>query len=256
MYFQTEQLPAPIMAFAYSYAHGINEPQHAHTSVQLLHTLTGVLRVTTPQGRWIIPPDRALWIPANVPHSIKAHGQVEVRTLFLDPFARADLPSDCGIFQVPELLKALINSAVDIPTPCPRGGKEERILELVLDELRDLSLHDFNVPLPEDKALLKLCEKITARLEHPWSLTDAAYMLSVSDRTVSRRFHQATGLSFGEWLRRKRLMRSMELLAQGNNVIDTALAVGYDSPGAFSAMFKRRVGLAPVDFIAQPQTVA
>ncbi|WP_462164358.1 AraC family transcriptional regulator [Pseudoalteromonas xiamenensis] len=256
MYFQKEQQTLPVVAFAHSYSHGIDEPEHTHTCAQLLHTLSGVLRVTTPHGRWIIPPDRALWLPANLPHSVKAHGQVEVRTLYLDPFARADLPSDCGIFQVPALLKALIISAVDIPAQFPRGGREERIFELILDELRGLSMQDFNVPLPDDKQLYHLCEKITARLDYPWSLIDAACILRVSDRTVSRRFHLSTGLSFGEWLRRKRLLHSMELLARGHNVIDAALAVGYDSPSAFSAMFKRRVGLAPCEFITQPQPMS
>ena len=83
------------------------------------------------------------------------------------------------------------------------------------------------------------------------SLADIAHLLNISERTVSRQFTQQTGLSFIEWLRRLRLQHSLELLLQGQSVVDVSLAVGYDSPSAFSTAFKQRIGLSPTQYVAQ-----
>ncbi|WP_120512399.1 AraC family transcriptional regulator [Photobacterium salinisoli] len=249
MYFQSESIHGGLKALAYCYFHGDTEPPHSHTTAQLLHTLHGLLRIETEKGSWIVPPGRGLWIPAGMTHSLRANGTVQVKTLFIDPFARADLPNECQVLEVTPLLRELILAAINIPQDYPKGGKEERIVELILDELREISALDFYVPVPrEDSGLKAICEKISSRLEHPWALTDAAKMLGISERSVSRKYHLHLGLSFGEWLRRQRLSRSLELLSSGLNVMDTSLAVGYDSPGAFSTMFKSRVGLSPTEY--------
>jgi AraC-like DNA-binding protein len=60
-------------------------------------------------------------------------------------------------------------------------------------------------------------------------------------------------LTFAEWLRRKRLLLALEYLASGKSVLDTAILIGYDSPSAFSAMFKSRVGVSPTDYLLQSQ---
>ncbi|MFM2481456.1 AraC family transcriptional regulator [Celerinatantimonas sp. YJH-8] len=249
MHFQDQTFNQSIVALSHHYQHGFEEPLHQHRVSQLLHITSGVLRVYIEQQCWVIPPHRGLWIPTGIPHRLLAVGSVDVKTLFFDPLARADLPDVCGIFQVSSLLRELIISATDIEPPILPGTRDERLLELVLDELRTIHLVDFNVPLPYSSDLAQFCQRVQDRIEHPWSVSDAAALLQVSERTVSRKFHHETGLGFGEWLRRSRLLKSMELLAQGYSVIQTALAVGYDSPSAFTAMFKRRIGLAPTEYI-------
>jgi AraC-like DNA-binding protein len=111
-------------------------------------------------------------------------------------------------------------------------------------------LTEFEVPQPALPEYQALIEKISARLSHPWTLADIAHLLNISERTVSRQFTQQTGLSFIEWLRRLRLQHSLELLLQGQSVLDVALAVGYDSPSAFSTTFKQRIGLSPTQYVA------
>ena len=153
---------------------------------------------------------------------------------------------------ISELLQALLSSAVGINSHYQTNTREAWIVELILDELRCLTpLAEFEVPqptLPEYQALL---EKISERLSHPWALADIAHLLNISERTVSRQFTQQTGLSFIEWLRRLRLQHSLELLLQGQSVVDVSLTVGYDSPSAFSTAFKQRIGLSPTQYVAQ-----
>lgn len=252
MFYQTERINKSISAIKYTYQNGIKEPIHEHQVIQILHILNGVIRVYTKGTCWVIPPSRGLLIPAGVPHSLVAVGSVEVRTLFIDPYARADLSNELGIFQVNSLLRELINTASDFPSDRVASPREERINELILDELRLIQLTDFNVAMPTTKELQNFCDRVAAHLERPWELADVAFFLNVSARTISRRFHMETGMSFGEWLRRFRILKSMELLASGYSVMDAAVAVGYDSHSSFSTMFKKRIGISPNSFVAYP----
>lgn len=248
MFFQKDSLYDSVKSVKHTYQHGIEEPVHSHQVIQLLHIIKGVIRVYINNNCWVIPPSRGLWIPAGTPHSLIAVGTVEIRTLFIEPLARADFNNECGIFQVKPLLRELIIAASEFKDDIDKGGRDERIQELILDELRLLHFANFNVPMPTDKALLSFCNRVSARLDHPWELPDAAQILGVSEKTISRKFHSQTGLSFGEWLRRFRILKSMELLANGYTVLDTAIAVGYDSHSSFSTMFKKRIGISPNSF--------
>lgn len=244
-----DETPGPaILAYAHDYQHGDYEPPHAHSCAQFLHALNGVIRVDTVLGTWVVTANKGLWIPANATHSLRMTGNVQVRTLFVDPMARADLPNDYLLAQVPSLLKHLIVEAVSLPDVRMAGTREERIGELVLDELRRLTADNFYLPKPTSDPLIALCHHIAERISHPWTASDAARYLGQSERTVSRKFQLELGLTFSEWLRQKRLLCALELLASGESVLDTALAIGYDSPSAFSAMFKSRTGLSPSEY--------
>lgn len=247
MMFNNHILPSNLIAYAKDYPHGTLEPSHSHHCAQLLHTLSGVIRVTTDQGNWVIPPNKGMWIPPGTTHSLQMTGAVQVRTLFVDPLARADLPNTCLVTDVSSLLQALIIEALAIPIERASGSRDERIIELILDELRRLTGHAFYVPTPCSTELVELCRQIQERIAHPWTATDAAHFLNVSERTAIRKFQAEMGLTFNEWLRQTRLLFALENLALGKGVLETALASGYESPSAFSAMFKSRLGLSPKD---------
>ena len=90
----------PLVPFAHDYEHGESEPWHQHECAQLLHILSGVVRVDTASGCWVVPPGRGVWLPAGTQHAIRITGKVAARTLFIDPLARADLPASCQIVQI------------------------------------------------------------------------------------------------------------------------------------------------------------
>ena len=97
-----------LVPFAHDYAHGDSEPWHQHDCAQLLQILSGVVRVETAHGYWVVPPGRGVWLPAGTPHTLRVTGAAAARTLFIDPLARADLPAACQIVQVTPLLRELI----------------------------------------------------------------------------------------------------------------------------------------------------
>jgi AraC-like DNA-binding protein len=67
-------------------------------------------------------------------------------------------------------------------------------------------------------------------------------------KTIQRLFVKETGMTFGQWRQQARLLRALELLAVGEKVIDVALALGYESPSAFAAMFRKQFGQTPSQF--------
>jgi AraC-like DNA-binding protein len=240
-----------IAPLAIDYQHGDSEPAHSHSCSQLIHTLSGVVEVHTTLGTWIVPPGRGVWLPAYVEHSLRFIGGVKARTLFVEPLARADLPAQCQVVQISPLLRELILTSLTVPVDYLPGGRDERIMELLLDELRLLPSLPLHLPEPKEPELLILTQQIRADLCSSWELEDVAQRLGISSRTLSRRFQRETGLRFSDWVRQAKLLEALNQLAAGGSVIDVALALGYDSPSAFSAMFRRLLGVSPSEYFNQ-----
>lgn len=155
------QVLAPL---AIDYQHGDSEPAHSHNCSQLIHTLSGIVEVHTSLGTWMVPPGRGVWLPAEVEHSLRFIGGVKARTLFVDPLARADLPAQCQVVQISPLLRELILASLTIPADYLPGGRDERIMELLLDELRLLPTLPLYLPEPNEPELSGLCQQIRADL--------------------------------------------------------------------------------------------
>src|SRR6476659_7549760 len=83
-------------------------PLHFHDRDQLAYPSRGVMTVRTRDGTWVVPPQRAVWIPAEIPHTITMSGLVEMRTIYLKPRLAKGLPRDCCVINVSTLLKELM----------------------------------------------------------------------------------------------------------------------------------------------------
>ncbi|WP_158785061.1 cupin domain-containing protein [Pantoea sp. BAV 3049] len=207
----------PLVPYAHNYQHGESEPAHQHECAQLIHSLTGVVRVITDAGSWIVPPGRGVWMPPGVRHALHITGQVAARTVFIDPLARADLPATCQVVQVSPLLRELIIAALALPEQYQPHTRTERIYELLLDEIRVMDVLPFSLPEPNTPPLKALCQKIRNEPGERWTMENAAQQLSISSRTLARRFYHETGLQFSDWVRRARLMEALTRLPDRRN---------------------------------------
>ena len=142
-------------------------------------------------------------------------------------------------------LREAIVAATRIPLDYAAGGRDERVMDLILDEIEAAPRLHLHVPMPRDPRLARLCQKLIAEPARPVTLEALAREIHVSSRTLARMFHRELGLSFGDWLRRMRLLLSLPRLAAGASVLSVALEHGYDSPSAFTAMFRRTMGVSP-----------
>lgn len=246
-------LDYPVFAFNEFYKHGHIEDWHHHDRIQLVHTLSGVIRIQTLEGTWIIPPGRGVWLPANKFHALLASGDVHACGIFLTPDIRPNLINECRVVTISPLLKELIQSAMLIQSTIHPQSREERLLDLILDELELLHALPFNLPEPQNPKLQKLCHEIKKDLSQTWTLEGAAEYLHVSTKTLTRHFQKETHMHFSHWVRQARLMQAMIDLTLNKSIFNVALDLGYDSASAFSAMFKRETSLTPSEYIQQFQ---
>lgn len=77
------------------------------------------------------------------------------------------------------------------------------------------------------------------------TLEGAARRAACSAYHFQRMFPYMTGVSFSEYVRRRRMTLAAMDLAEGAKVIDVALRYGYDSPTAFNRAFQSVHGLPP-----------
>jgi len=248
-----ENAPRDVVATGNDYAAGYVLPAHAHQRGQLLYASTGVVSAVTDRGSWVVPPQRALWIPPGVPHEVHMSGEVSTRSVYVRREAAdaAGLPAHCQVIAVSPLLHALLMEAVDLPLEYTLDGRDGRVMALLLDEIRAMPTLPLNTPLPDEPRLRKLCRALLAAPALEIDVDAMAHKAGMSRRHFTRLFRRQTGMSFAAWRQQACLISAMPRLAAGETVTAVAMDLGYDNPAAFTTMFKRAFGAPPLAYLKE-----
>jgi AraC-like DNA-binding protein len=240
-----------VRSYAVRHSHAQHIAPHAHDDWhQLIYACEGVMWVHTAQGEWVAPPNRAIWVPAGVEHSIEMTGRVFVQTLYLTATISGSLPAQCSAVNVAPLLRELILHIVQIGTLDRTVPAQSRLIGVLLDQLSALHTIPLQLPLPADNRAKRAVEWMRAHPDDSGSLKQMAKRVSASVRTLERLFQKETGMTFGKWRQQLRLLHALRLLAGGSAVTTVALEVGYDSPSAFIAAFKGFFGATPARYFS------
>ena len=226
----------------------IIEPQQ-HKRGQLLYAVEGVMRVRTPEGMWIIPPRRALWIPIGVEHEVTMLSRVSMRTIYVDALHAAKFGETCRLIEVSGLLRELILSLLEEPLEYSARGRGGYLAELILFELTRAPSIPIVIPWPRDRRLVAVCEAILKSPGQSQSLEDWAEFAGASSRTLIRLFQRETGLHFRHWLQQVHLAEALSRLTHGESIGEIARKLGYASPSAFTTMFRRTLGVSPSQYL-------
>ena len=240
-----QHLPQAIGAMSKSFAPGFVIPLHEHERDQLLYAISGIMRLRTEREAWIVPPEGAVYIPAGTGHSVSMHGNVDMRTLYIDTIAPPKRPRALSVVAVSNLLRELILALSKEPVvydPNSRGGLIAQMIELEIGRARELSLH---VPLPKDSRLQRLCAEHLADPSDRRTLDDWSEIAGASTRTLARLFERDMGMSFNRWRQRIRFHNALEALSCGEPISRVAQQHGYRSASAFSAAFGKVMGTPP-----------
>ncbi|MEQ6307641.1 helix-turn-helix transcriptional regulator [Delftia acidovorans] len=239
-----------VLAIGTDYTPGTLLPTHSHRRAQFLYGMSGLMEVETDDGAWTIPPYSGVWIPASKPHSVRMQG-VSTRSLYIEPAAAPRPGVHCEALVVTPLLHQLLLSCADLPALYDEAGRDGALVTLVLHELASARSLPLFAPIPRDEKLAALCKQFLAQPSIRATPQDWAQALNKSLRTFSRFFQQHTGMAFGAWRQQACLLAAVSRLSAGTSVTQVALDLGYDSPSAFSTMFRKALGRVPSELVSR-----
>ncbi|MFD4295406.1 AraC family transcriptional regulator [Rhodococcus sp. NPDC058505] len=217
-------------------------PEHRHTHHQIAWTRRGVLSVGVGELYWVLPPTRALWIPAGISHTTGATRDAVLCSLYLAPEQCPLDWTEPTVVGIDGLLAELAAYLARDDLPDEARLRAEAV---VPDLLHPLPTRPIEVPQPTDERVRIVADALLADPADPRGLEAHARVVGVSRRTLTRQFSRDTGMSFDRWRTRVRLRAALPLLAEGQPVSRVAHAVGYATASAFLAAFRRTVGTTP-----------
>jgi len=234
------------------YRKGVRLDTHMHREAQLVYAAKGTMQVTTPKGRWLVPPDRAVWVPARLEHSIDVLADIEMRTLYFDlAWLKRERRSKSlaaeFVVRVSPLLHQAILALFD--------GRNDPDRIALLVKLAMLELHHAEdsatfIPLPHEPRCRRAAEIVLGDPTASHEIETLAREVGTSARTLSRLFSSETQLSFKSWCQRARIASAIERLSVDANLSVKQLAsdLGYASVPAFSHAFRQVTGKTPTEF--------
>ena len=231
------------VGFAMDYPNGLTSGMHSHPKAQLVYAISGLMRLETREAIFLLPPTMALFLPADMEHSISMQGDVAMREVFID--RKMALPAQPRVLTVNPLLRELIIAICAEPLDWPFDGRCPHLIALILDEIARAETLMTRLPQLREPRLAPISHAIADNPADPRILEDWAEVCGASARTLARLFVQDTGMTFGQWRLQSRLNAAFALLMNDGEIARVAHRVGFSSQSAFGVAFRRTFGLTP-----------
>ncbi|MDR9891802.1 helix-turn-helix transcriptional regulator [Pseudenterobacter timonensis] len=224
-------------------------PRHHHRKGQLILALRGAIVCEVDNAMLMVPPQYAVWIPGQLPHSNRATPGAQLCFLFIEPGALS-LPDYCCTLKISPLVRELILTLAAKHPGEPVSPATARLIAVLFDELSRQPQEQLQLPVsPHPK--IRLMSETMAEEPAAWqTLAQWAQRFAMSERNLARLVVKETGLSFRRWRHQLQLIVALQLLISGQSVQQAAQALGYDSTTAFITMFKKGLGQTPARYIA------
>jgi AraC-like DNA-binding protein len=250
--FEDYNLPRPLSSVEMALVtQGWETKPHAHGRAQLMLSLRGLISCEVASGLWFVPSQHALWIPPGILHSVRCVGAVELTCLFIDEALIGGLPDQCRTLSIAPLLRELILAVSRLPPLYDEAGTPAPLIQTMFNELRSAPIEQRHMPLPADRRLRKIADAWAANSADRATTGIWARRIGMSERTLSRLILHETGMPFGQWRQQFQIMLALEQLTRGLPVQVVATDLGYESPSAFIAMFRRALGESPSRYLAR-----
>jgi len=244
-----DEAQAPVVGVRSHWPSRSEKAQHSHDRHQLMYSQKGVIHVSTSSGSWILPPKKSIWISGGTPHTLLVTRPVDLIILWVDRDAPgAPHWTGCNVVNVSPLIRELLSVCSEQPWDYPPVSRSSRLAQVLLEQLEmheqaPLELPELSDPRAERVAALLRADPADRR-----PLAELAAAAGGSHRTVERLFASETGMSFGRWRVRLRMITALEQLAHGDSVSNVAFAVGYETPSSFIAAFRDTFGTTPTAY--------
>lgn len=191
-------------------------------------------------------------MPSAFEHTVECSVATSMRTLYFHPVLDRSRLEQPRVIAVSELLRQVLLRTLELGGLRGSEARQRRLASVALDELATTREAPLRLPMPDDARAARLAR---ALLENPGdnrTLEALAAGSGASSRTLARLFSEQTGLAFGRWRTRARLIAALESLAQGEPVGLVASHVGFERTSGFIAMFRRELGQTPGQYFDSP----
>ena len=222
---------------------GGTSADHSHPRGHLVYAARGVLSVRTGEGTWVVPANRAAWTPAGFTHHHRAHGDTDMRIVFLPPSVTRLLPRHPAVFLASGLAREVLLTLTAERT-FDRAARA-RLHRVLVDELHESPEQPLHLPEPHDDRLRAVARRLDADPADNSSLAALGRVVGAGARTLSRLFHDELGMTFYEWRTQLRVCHALVLLAEGHDTTRVSHACGWSNPSHFIAAFTALVGTTP-----------
>jgi len=245
------QIPMPFRILRRTFPRGETVGLHVHEESQVIFAASGTLQVYTSSGRWFVPPQLALWMPAGIPHRVDMLSDTELRMVYWHPSALQKWASERPLdyifaLAVTPLLRELILAAFEVDIP---SEKAELAVRLILHELTETPDVPVFLPMPTSMIGRRVADLALADSQMHLGVSDLALRAATSIRTISRMFPVETGLTFKAWRQRARIVHAIDQLSAGRAISRVAADVGFGSTTAFSFAFRQVTKMTPTAFL-------
>jgi AraC-like DNA-binding protein/quercetin dioxygenase-like cupin family protein len=240
----TGQNDAAAVVVTFAMPAGTRYSWHSHTDHQLAWAASGVLTVLTQDATWVLPPTRALWIPAGLPHETGTAGRATMRTVYLRPDrSPVNWPAP-----TPVAASALLAELIGYLEQDLAHEQRVHAESLLADLLAPVPVTAIEAPAPENERARRVAAALRDDPADRRTLGDWGHHVGASERTLARAFRAGTGMPFGRWRTMLRLQLSLPLLAAGEPVGNVSRRVGFETASAFVAAFRRETGMTPAAY--------
>lgn len=228
-------------------------PLHQHRKGQLILALHGAITCEVENALWMVPPQFAVWVPGEVPHSNRATPQAELCFLFIEPGA-AKMPAHCCTLKISPLVRELILTLAQRDENARLMPETQRLIQVLFDELPQQPEQQLQLPVSTHPKIRLMVEMMEAEPAQWQTLSQWASRFAMSERNLARLVVKETGLNFRRWRHQLQLILALQMLVRGLNVQQVALSLGYDSTTAFITMFRKGLGQTPGRYLASLTT--
>jgi len=223
----------------------------------LFYASTGAFHLEVGNVRWLLPPQRAAWVAAGTPLRLTGVGPGTTSSVLFSQNAIPQPAFVCRVFAVSALARELLLYAMrwgadrELTPDRPADQTADHFFQSLAVVCTELAAQpdEFWLPQAQSTELSAALDYTLTHLGDGLTVSAVAQAVSISERTLARRFAEETGMTWSHYVHRARLIRALELLAEAQSpIIDIAYTVGFTSISAFNHAFREFTGETPSSY--------
>ena len=223
----------------------------------LLYATSGTMRLVHDGRAWTLPPARAALIAADRPVRVTLARRLTACSALFSPDAYPAPAAPLAVFEMSPLARELVRACAiwgDAEAPLPEHALA--LFAALRSEAWRLAEtpSQMHMPVARSEGVARALALTEAQLAEAPQMSEVARAVGMTPRTLARRFEAELGMTWRMALRRLRIIRAAELLAEpAPGITEVAFAVGYNALSAFNAAFREITGVTPSAFRASCQ---